>query len=101
MVDLHEVLVLRQGFLGSVETVDIRCKVVVVGLMMDETLQGQTVGEGRLFCRPANGDGGYWHDELGQTEHVDNLLRLIDGGAQIAVAKSLLVEEVAKRLRVE
>ena len=68
---------------------------------MYKTLQGQTVGEGRLFSGPANGECGNWHHELGQLQDIDNLLWLIDGGTQIAVAQSLFIHEVAECLRVE
>ena len=68
---------------------------------MYETLEGQAVGEGRLFGRPANGERGDGQDKTRQLQDVDNLLRLVDGGAQIAVAQSLFVHEIAECLRIE
>ena len=68
---------------------------------MDETLQRQSVGEGRGFCRPSDSQRGNGHHQLGQLQRVDNHLRHVDSGAQIAVAQSFLVHEVAERLGVE
>ena len=101
VVDLAEVAVLRQVLLVVVIGVDVGTAVVAVGLAMYEALQGQAVGEGRLFGWPANGERGDGHYETGQLEGVDNLLGLIDGGAEVAVAQSLFVHQVAERLRIE
>ncbi len=81
--------------------VDVGTAVVVVGLAMNEALQGQAVGEGGVFGRPADGEGGDGHNKAGQLESVDNLLGLIDGGAEVAVAQSFFVHQVAERLCVE
>ena len=86
VVNLAEVTVLRQILLLLIVGVDVGTTVVVVGLAMNETFSRQTVGEGRLFGRPANGKCGDGHDETWQLEDADDLLGLIDGGAQIAVA---------------
>ena len=101
MVNLTEVAVLLQVLLGLVVGVDVGMAVVVVGLAMNEALQGQAVGEGGLFGRPADGEGGDGHNKAGQLEGVDNLLGLIDGGAEVAVAQSFFVHQVAERLCVE
>ena len=73
----------------------------MIGVLVNETLQGQTVGEGRLFGRPAYGEGGHGHDEARQMQDIDDLLGLINGGAQVAVAQSFLVHQIAERLGVE
>ena len=101
VVDVTEVAVLREILLIGIIGVDVGGGVVVVGLAVDETLQGQAVAERTLFSRPANGQRGNGHDETWQLEDADDLLGLIDGGAQIAVAQPLLVHEVAECLRIE
>ena len=101
VVQFAVVAVLFQVLFIIIIGVDGLRSVVVVGLAVDKALQGQTVGEGRLFGRPAYRQRGDGHDEAGQTEDVDNLLGHVDGGAQIAVAQPLFVHEVAERLRVE
>ena len=101
VVDAQELEVLGQVLLVVIILVDVGGQVVLVGLVVDEAVEGQAVGEGRLLVGPAHGEGGYGHDELGQLEDVDDLLGLIDGGAQVAVAQSFLVHEVAERLGVE
>ena len=101
VVNLTEVAVFFQVLLIIIIGVDVGTAVFLVGLTVYETLCGQAVGEGRLFGGPANGECGDGHDETGQLEDVDDLLRLVDGGAQIAVAETFLVHEVAERLRIE
>ena len=101
MIDVTEVAVLRKVLLIGVIGVDVGGCVVAVGLAVDKALQGQTVAEGTFLGRPANGEGGDGHDETGQLEDVDDLLGLIDGGTQVAVAQTFLVHEVAERLRIE
>ena len=101
VVDLTEVAVLRQVLLLLIVGVDVGTAVVAIGLSVYEAVEGQAVGEGRLFGRPADGERGDGHDKTGQLERVDNLLGLIDGSAQVAVAQSLFVHEVAERLRIE
>ena len=98
VVNLHEVTVLFEFFFIFIIGVDILAHVVVVSLLVYETLQGQAVGEGRLLVGPADGEGGDGHDESGQSQDVDDLLRLVDGGAEVAVAEPLFVHEVAERL---
>ena len=101
LVDTQELEVLGQVLLVIIILVDVDAQVVAVGLLMYITFQGQAVGEGRLLVGPSYGEGGYGHDQSGQLEDIDNLLGLIDGGAQIAVAQSFLVHEVTERLGVE
>ena len=80
-IDLDEMLVLGQMFLLVIISVDILAHIVVVALLVHETLHGQTVGELGLFCRPANGECGDGHRELRKVQRIDDLLRLVDGGA--------------------
>ena len=65
VVDLDKMAILLQLLLIYIIGVDVAAEVVVIGLLMDEALQGQTVGEGRLFCGPADGERGDRHDETG------------------------------------
>ena len=101
LVDFAEVTVLGQMLLIIVIGVDVAWGVVVVGLVMDESGCSQTVGERRLFRRPANGECGHRHRELRQLERVDDHLRHIDGGAEITGAESLLLSQRAEVLREE
>ena len=101
VVDAQEFEVLRQVLLVVIILVDVGGQVVAVGLVVYEAVEGQAVGEGRLLVGPSHGEGGYGHDETGELEDVDDLLGLIDGGAQVAVAESFLVHEVTERLGVE
>ena len=78
VVDPDELLVLGQMLLVVVIVVDILSQIVVIAFLVNEALCGQTVGEGWLFIRPANGEGSYRHDELGQLQDINDLLWLID-----------------------
>ena len=101
VVDLAEMAVLLELLLAMIIGVDGSGGVLVVGLLVEEAVEGQTVGEGRLFGWPAYGEGGYGHDEARKLEGVDDHLGHVDGRAEIAIAQSFLVHEVAERLRVE
>ena len=101
VVDAQEFEVLREVLLVVIILVDVGGQVVAVGLVVYEAVEGQAVGEWRLLVGPSHGEGGYGHDETGELEDVDDLLGLIDGGAQVAVAEPFLVHEVAERLGVE
>ena len=101
LVDLAEVEVLGQLFLFCIIGVDVAWGVVAIGFAVYESGRWQTVGEWRLFIGPAYGEGGYRHRELRQLEGVDDHLRHIDGGAEIAVAETFLVHQVAERLGIE
>ena len=81
VVDADEVLVLRQVLLIIIIGVDIHSHIVVVALLVNETLQWQAVGEGRLFGWPTHSKRGDGHHELWQVQCIDNLLRLVNGGA--------------------
>ena len=101
MVDAQELEVLRQMLLVVIIVVDVGGQVVAVGLAVYEAVEWQPVGESGLVVGPSHGEGGYGHDETGELEDVDDLLGLIDGGAQVAVAQPFLVHKVAERLGVE
>lgn len=101
VVDLHEVTVLFEFFFIFIIGIDVSARVVVVGFLVDETLQGQAVGERWLLIGPANGKRGHGHHEFWQLQDVDDLLRLVNGRTKVTVAESLLVHEVAKRLCVK
>ena len=97
-VHLHEILVLGQLFLGCVERVDQLGCVVVIHLVVDEGGHLQSVAQRRLFGGPSHGQGGYGHHQSGQTEHIDDAVGHIDGGAEVTIAKALLVGQVAEGL---
>ena len=101
MVDAQEFEVLRQVLLVVVIVVDVGGQVVAVGLAVYEAVEWQPVGECGLVVGPSHGERCHGHDQSGQLKDVDDLLRLIDGGAQVAVAQPFLVHEVAERLGVE
>ena len=101
MVNLTEVAVLFQILLIIIIGVNIGTTIVLVGLAVDKTLHGQTVRETAFLGRPANGKRGDGHNETRQLEDVDNLLRLIDCGAKVAIAKAFLVHQVAECLGIE
>ena len=101
VVDAHKLLVLRQLLLGGVVGIDVGGCVVVVGLVVDDGGQGQTVGERRLLVGPSQGDGGHGHHQARQLQRVDDELGHVDGGAEIAQAQSLGLGKVAERLAVE
>ena len=90
--------VLGQLLLGGIIGVDVGRRVVLIGLAVHKRSVGQTIGEGRLFRRPAYGERGYGHYELRQLQRVDDHLRHIDGGAEIAITQSFLIHQVAERL---
>ena len=93
--------VLRQLLLIIIIGVDVAWRVVAVGLVVDEGGCCQTVGERRLFRRPANGEGGHGHHELRQLECVDDHLGHVDSGAEVAVAKSFLIHQITECLGIE
>ena len=90
--------VLGQLFLSSIIGIDVGRGVVLIGLAVHKRSVGQTIGEGRLFRRPANGERGYGHHELRQLQRVDDHLGHIDSGAEVTVAQSFLIHQVAERL---
>ena len=90
--------VLGQLFLSSIIGIDVGGGVVLIGLAVDKRGVGQTVGEGRLFRRPANGERGYGHHEFRQLQRVDDHLGHIDSGAEVTVAQSFLIHQVAECL---
>ena len=101
MVDAQELKVLGQVLLVVIILVDVDTQIVLVGLAVYEAVEWQPVGESGLVVGPSHGECGHGHDQSGQLEDVDDELRLIDGGAQVAVAQPFLVHEVAERLGVE
>ena len=73
----------------------------MIGLAVYKRSERQTVGERRIFVGPAQCYRSHRHDELWQTEHVDNHLRHIYGGAEIAEAESFFLGKVTEGLCVE
>ena len=83
------------------------------GFIPDETIEKPAVELWVELNNDAAAESGYAVDkdgwvyvgsytvQSGKTQYVDNLLRLIDGGAQVAIAQSLFIKEVAECLRVE
>ena len=65
IIDTNKFLILRQLFLLSIEFVYMFGRIVSEDLMMDNGLQGKSVGQGWTFVRPTQGKGGYWHDQFG------------------------------------
>ena len=101
VVDAHEMAVLFKFLLIFIIGVNVLTQIVVVGLLMYETLQWQTVGEGRLLIGPSHRERGHGHHQLRQLEDIDDLLRLVDRCTEVTVAQSFLIHEVTERLRVE
>ena len=64
VVDALELQVLRQVLLVVIVLVDVFGQIVLVGLLVHKTFHGQTAGEGRFFCWPANGECRYRHHKL-------------------------------------
>ena len=54
VVDLHEMSILLECFLLSIQTINVCAAVVVIMLIVDDGLQWQTIGEGRALVRPPN-----------------------------------------------
>ena len=63
--------------------------------------EGEAVGGGGLFVGPTEGDGGDGHNEARQVENADDVLRRIDGGAEIAEAQSFCFGQRAEGLAEE
>ena len=65
---------------------------------MDKGGWGKSVGEGRAFIGPAQGECGHRHHQPGQTENVDNELGHIDRGAQKTVTQPFFLGQMTETL---
>ena len=101
MVYFTELLIIWELFLIFIIGVDVSWQVVVIGLAMDEGSSGKTVGEGRFFSGPADGQCGDGHDELRKLEDIYDLLWHIDRCAKVTIAKPFFVGKVSEGLREE
>ena len=95
VVDFNEMPVLGQVFLVFIKLIYRLRRVVLIGLVVDKSFQRQTVALRRILVGPADGKRGDWHHQLGKLQDVDDELRLINGGAKVAVAQPFLIEAAA------
>jgi len=67
-------------------------------LVVDDAAQRETVAQGWMFCRPADGQCGYWHYELRELQGVDNHLWHINRSSQETGAQTGFFCQVRKGL---
>ena len=97
----HKALIGRQRFLGRIILVDEFGCIGLIGLLMNERREGESVLQVWVFGGPSYGKGGHGKGESRQMQTFCYLSRRIQSGSQITDAQSLLFGQIAEGLCIE
>ena len=67
-------------------------------LVVDDAAQRETVAQGWMFCRPSDGQCGYWHYELRELQGVDDHLWHVNRSSQEASTQASLFCQIGEGL---
>ena len=98
MVYLYEMLVPWKAFLISEASVDILCRIIVIGFFMYDSLQRQAIGLYGSLIGITHCNGSYRNHQLRKIQSLYYLVGIVDGCTQKASSQSAILSQCTEVL---